>query len=59
LIYKKTNNETHESRKQLTEEIKEFRKITESLIKGAEKLRLLDNEKVKNLKKELSISSNL
>jgi len=53
----KTINETHESRKQIKKELKEFRKIAESLIKGAEKLRLIDKEKVKDLKKELGIYS--
>lgn len=53
----KTINETYESRKQIKEEIKEFRKIAESLIKGAEKLKLIDKEKVKDLKKEIGTYS--
>jgi len=51
LIHKKTINETSESRKQFEKELEEFRKITESLIKGAERLGLIDKEKIKDLSK--------
>ena len=49
----KTITETCKSKKQFKEELKEFRKISESIIMRAEKLRLIDKEKAKDLKKEL------
>ena len=50
--YKKTINETHKLRKQFEGEFEEFRKITESLINGAERLGLLDKEKIKEQKRK-------
>lgn len=47
-------NKTYkDARKRIKEEFKEFRKIIESLIKGAEELELIDKKDVKDFKKEL------
>ena len=42
-----------DARKQIKDKFKEFRETTESLIKGAEKLKLIDKEDVKDFKKKL------
>ena len=52
LNFQKIFIEKYESRKRFEEEFEEFRKITESLINSAERLGLLDKEKIKEEKRK-------